>query len=115
MLAIAKHGGGWQPVWSGDGKNLFFRSREGLNAVEVEADGEEFRVGRPEFLFGDIFGEPAGVQVPGYLFYDYDVSADGKRFVVFPRRTEEDSGSSTVHVVSGWFEELQRLTSGGGR
>ena len=108
-------GGGWQPVWSGDGRTLFFRSREGLNAVEVEAAGDEFRAGRPEFLFGDIFGGPAGVQVPGYLFFDYDVSADGKRFVVFPRRTEQDSGSATVHVVSGWFEELKRLTAGGGR
>ena len=53
--------------------------------------------------------------MPGYLFFDYDVSADGERFVVFPRRTEQDSGSSTVHVVSGWFEELRRLTAGGGR
>ena len=108
-------GGGWQPLWSGDGRTLFFRSREGLNAVEVETEGEEFRVGRPEFLFGDIFGGPAGVQVPGYLFFDYDVSVDGERFVVFPRRTDQDSGSSTVHVVRGWFEELQRLTAGGGR
>ena len=63
-------------------------------------------------LFGEIFGGPQGVQVPGYIFYDYDVSADGERFVVFPRRTDEESGSSTVHVVSGWFEELRRLTGG---
>ena len=54
------------------------------------------------------------MRVPGYLFYDYDVSADGQRFVVFPRRTEEDTGSSTVHVVNGWFEEVKRLTSVGG-
>ena len=108
-------GGGWQPMWSGDGGTLFFRSREGLNAIEVSAEGEEFRAGRPEFLFGEIFGGPSGVRLPGYLFYDYDVSADGERFVVFPRRTEQDSGSATVHVVSGWFEELKRLTAGGGR
>jgi serine/threonine-protein kinase len=98
-------GGGWQPMWSGDGGTLFFRSREGLNAVEVDAVGDEFRAGRPEFLFGEIFGGPAGVRLPGYLFFDYDVSADGQRFVVFPRRTEQESGSATVHVVSGWFEE----------
>jgi hypothetical protein len=42
------------------------------------------------------------------------VSADGQKFVVFPRRTEQDSGSSTFHVVSGWFEELRRLTASGG-
>jgi serine/threonine-protein kinase len=108
-------GGGWQPLWSAHGRTLFFRSREGLNAVEVEARGEEFRAGRPQFLFGEIFGGPQGVQVPGYLFFDYDVSADGQKFVVFPRRTDEDSGSSTVHVVSGWFEEVRRLTGGSAR
>jgi hypothetical protein len=54
------------------------------------------------------------VRLPGYVFYDYDVSADGQRFVVFPRRTEQDAGSATVHVVSGWFEELRRLTASGG-
>jgi Tol biopolymer transport system component len=105
-------GGGWQPLWSGHGRTLFFRSREGLNAVEVEARGNEFRAGRPQLLFGEIFGGPEGVQVPGYLFFDYDVTANGQKFVVFPRRTDEDSGSSTVHVVSGWFEELRRLTGG---
>ena len=108
-------GGGWQPMWAGDGKTLFFRSREGLNAVEVEAVGDEFRAGRPVFLFGDIFGGPAGVRLPGYLFFDYDVSADGERFVVFPRRTDQEAGSATVHVVSGWFEELRRLTGAGSR
>ncbi len=107
-------GGGWQPMWSGDGKTLFYRSREGLNAIDVAVEGDEFRAGRPEFLFGEIFGGPSGVRLPGYLFFDYDVSADGQKFVVFPRRTEQQSGSSTVHVVSGWFEELQRLTASGG-
>ena len=108
-------GGGWQPMWSGDGATLFYRSREGLNAVEVSADGEEFLAGRPEFLFGDIFGGPSGVRLPGYLFFDYDVSADGEHFVVFPRRTEQEAGSATVHVVNGWFEELRRLTSVGAK
>jgi Tol biopolymer transport system component len=105
-------GGGWQPLWSGDGTTLFYRSREGLNAVEVEVEGDEFRAGRPDFLFGEIFGGPSGVRLPGYIFFDYDVSADGERFVVFPRRTEQDAGSANVHVVSGWFEELKRLTAG---
>jgi serine/threonine-protein kinase len=107
-------GGGWQPRWSGDGRTLFFRNHEGLNAIDVEAVGDEFRTGRPEFLFGEIFGGPAGVRLPGYLFYDYDVNADGERFVVFPRRTEQGPSSSAVHVVSGWFEELRRLTASGG-
>ena len=53
--------------------------------------------------------------MPGYLFFDYDVSADGERFVVFPRRTEQEAGSANVAVVTGWFDELQRLTGGGAK
>jgi len=105
-------GGGWQPLWSGDARTLFFRNREGLNAVTIGANGDELRAGRPQFLFGEIFGEPLGVRLPGYLFFDYDVSADGEHFVVFPRRTEQDAGSANVQVVNGWFEELRRLTAG---
>jgi serine/threonine-protein kinase len=108
-------GGGWQPLWSGDERTLFFRSREGLNVVEFEVEGDEFRAGRPQFLFGEVFGGPSGVQLPGFIFFDYDVSADGERFVVFPRRSEQEAGSANVHVVSGWFEELRRLTAGGSK
>ena len=92
------------------GDELFYRSREDLMAVEVQTDGEEFRAGRPQRLFGEIFGGPMGVSVPGYIFFDYDVSRDGQRFVVFPRAGTDESPGARVHIVTGWFEELRNLT-----
>ena len=103
-------GGGAQPLWSPVGDELFYRSREGLMGVEVQTGGEEFRAGRPQRLFGEIFGGPMGVSVPGYIFFDYDVSRDGQRFVVFPRAGTDESPGARVHIVTGWFEELRNLT-----
>jgi Tol biopolymer transport system component len=107
-------GFGAQPLWSPAGDELFYRAREGLMAVSVEVDGGEFQAGRSERLFGEIFGNPLGVTVPGYLFYDYDIAPDGQRFVVFPRVDSDDTPASRVHIVTGWFEELRSLTESAG-
>jgi Tol biopolymer transport system component len=104
-----------QPMWSPNGSELFIRMSEGLMSVAVERDGDELRFGRPELLFGGIFGGMTGVSVPGYLFYDYDVDAGGERFVVFPRRSAgDDEGGTPVHVVTNWFEELRGLVEASG-
>ena len=104
-------GFGAQPRWSPTGDELFYRSPEGLMAVPVETGDQEFRAGRGQRLFGEIFGGPRGVSVPGYLFYDYDIAPDGSRFVVFPRQQADEGGSSEVTIVTGWFEELRGLTA----
>jgi hypothetical protein len=83
-------------------------------AVPFATDGNDFRAGRAELLFGEIFGAPWGVTVPGYLFYDYDVAPDGERFVVFPRAAADESPASRVHIVTGWFDELRNLTESAG-
>ncbi len=103
--------GGAQPRWSRDGSELYYRSPNGLMAVEVDT-GESFRAGRPEFLFEGPLGDMSGVQLPGYIFPDYDVGPDG-RFVVFQRREEGDAGARRIQFVTGWFSELRSLTSSG--
>ena len=102
-----------QPMWAPNGGELFFRTDEGLMAIDIEVEGEKLRAGRPSLLFGEMFGSLVGVQVPGYLFYDYDVGVDGERFVVFPRRTEVEEGQE-MHLVTGWFEELRSLIESAG-
>jgi hypothetical protein len=76
--------------------------------VEVET-GETFRAGRPELLFQGALGDMRGVDVPGYSFPDYDVAPDG-RFVILPRRSEEDDQPATIRFVTNWFTELRALT-----
>ncbi len=108
-------GGGWQPQWSGNSRELFFRTMEGLEVVTLSYAGGDLEVGRPELLFGEVFGGPSGVRVPGYLFYDYDVTAEGDRVVVFPRgQTGDEPDDRTALLVTGWLGELERLTAQSG-
>jgi serine/threonine protein kinase/Tol biopolymer transport system component len=45
-------GGGQQPTWRSDGRELYYRSPEGkLMAVEVKAQGSVFQPGQPSVLF----------------------------------------------------------------
>jgi serine/threonine-protein kinase len=105
---------GGQPRWSRDGRELFFRSAEGVMSVEVDGRGESFIAGRPRPLFtGPFLGGIGGVSVPGLSFADYDVSADGSRFVMFTGGAN-DAGAATVNLVTGWFDELRRLTNSKG-
>jgi Tol biopolymer transport system component len=105
-------GGGGQPVWSRDGRELFFRAADGVMSVRASAEGQGFRATRPEPVFRGVFlGGPRGVTLPGFSFPDYDVSGDGRGFVMFEGGTEKRR-STRARVVLGWFEELRRLGHG---
>ncbi|MCG6927776.1 MAG: hypothetical protein LJF30_21030, partial [Acidobacteria bacterium] len=104
---------GDQPRWSGDGRELFFRTDDGIMAVEVDGRGDGFRADKAALLFsGPFLGGVGGVSVPGLSFPDFDVTADGSQFVMFAGGDNE-MGFSTVHLITGWFTELNRLTGSG--
>jgi serine/threonine-protein kinase len=91
--------GGSTPVWSRDGRELFFRSGTRFLAAAVETR-PTFRAGLPKPLF-----ELAGIS-------DYDVAPDGQRFVM-ARRVRASPAPRTLSVVLGWFDEIaQRMDSG---
>jgi len=101
---------GDQPRWSKGGREIVYRSDEGIMAVDVDGTGEGFRADRPRLLFsGPFLGGIGGVSVPGLSFPDYDVTRDGSRFVMFGGGNNE-LGFSSVNLVTGWFTELRRLT-----
>ncbi len=90
--------GGVQPVWSRDGKELFFRQGRSMMAVEVRTT-PAFSVGRPRALFeGGAHESPSAAS--------YDVTPDGQRFLIVRGRTL--TGDPEVEVVLGWSEELRR-------
>jgi serine/threonine-protein kinase len=101
-------GGGRFPTWSKDGRELFYRTDNGIMVAPVETSGGSFRVGKARTLFdGNFRGGIFGITVFGYIFRDFDVAPDGKRFVMFP--AEEDRTAQThVTVVLNWLDELNR-------
>ena len=106
--------GGQGPVWSGDGRELFFEGiadgARKMMAVAVTPAGASLRLGRPMPLFDLRVPGPAG-GIEEYAIVSnsgagYDVLPDG-RFVMV--RGADPSGTREIVLVHHWFEELKRL------
>jgi hypothetical protein len=90
--------GGSSPRWSGDGKELFYVSADGmLTAVTIE-QGRRFERGAPKPLFQTMFR--------GGVYASYAVSHDGQRFLMnVPPRPED---VTPITVVMNWTSLLQK-------
>jgi serine/threonine-protein kinase len=95
-------GGGEQPVWSHDGRELFYvepGSPRRLMAVAVQSGD----LGQPQPLMEWPYEtRPAR---------SYDVDPSGHRFLALKPRPVALSNAkpAQLHVVQNWFEELKRL------
>jgi hypothetical protein len=91
--------GGTLPVWARSGRELFYLSgRQEMTSVELRP-GPNFAVGEPRALFA------AGQYVLVGNAGAYDVSPDGRRFVMV--RLAAGAGEIELVVVQNWFEELK--------
>ena len=99
--------GGREPVWSPDGQELFYRNQDRIMAVSVQT-GPTFQAQTPKLLFEGAYLDST---VLAGLAANYDVSPDGKRFVML--KAEEGSQQNQITVVINWFEELKRLVPTG--
>ncbi|HET9386064.1 MAG TPA: hypothetical protein VFO67_13015, partial [Gemmatimonadales bacterium] len=102
-------GGGRQPLWSADGRELFYRDLRGaVVGVTVKAVADTFEPGAPVTLVPPGYYSGSG----GIFGRTYDVSADGKRFLMIKEANDSknaDAPTPTITVVQNWFEELKRL------
>ena len=84
--------GGMQPRWRRDGRELFFLAADGTMMVaEVAADGPPMS-GLPEALFKTRLSPSSNVP-------QYDVSADGLRFLVIE---PEGAGGEPITFLLNW-------------
>ena len=106
---ISDSGGGFAR-WSRDGRELFYRTNAGVMAASIEVSGDGLRTGKPRpAISGAYRGGSNGLNIAGNAFADYDVSADGKRFVMFPKGDDGVTAEAgLVTLVSGWFDEVTR-------
>ena len=91
--------GGAEPVWSRDGRELFYRSGDRLMAVTVRGD-DEFRAGEPSVLL------EAAMERAAPRFTNYDAAPDGSRFVMV--QGGDPPAADHLAVVLDWFQELER-------
>ena len=87
-------GGGVQPVWSRDGKEIFYLTEDRtVVSVPVETTGGVFRTGAPRPLFK--ISEDSS----------FDVTSDGQRFLVGRNVADRDP---PVSVIVNWPKLLTR-------
>ena len=91
--------GGSSPKWRRDGKELFFLdAADTITAVDVNISEGAPRLGAPHGLF-----QAVGIQRD---FGPYDVTADGKRFLVNSGNLKE--GGDPLTLVLNWTAELKK-------
>ena len=89
--------GGEEPLWSRDGRELFYRNGPKWMAAEVTTE-PQFKVGTPHMLF-----EGPYLNVPGV---SYDVAADG-RFLMLEENYKQPA-TMQLQLILNWSEEVKR-------
>ena len=89
--------GGTRPKWRADGKELVFRSPDGSPMSADIATNPSFQAGIPKPLFT----MPANAG-------NWDMTADGKRFLVVMPLQVQPSANTPITVVLNWEAGLQK-------
>jgi len=99
------YGGGAHPAWGAGGRELFYVRSDGRLLGAPVAPETAFKAGTPKVV----------VQSPVFAAFiqrSYDVSPDGRRFLVIERVEGAVSQSPSITVVLNWTEELKKLLPG---
>jgi serine/threonine-protein kinase len=90
--------GGVAPVWSPNGRELFYMNGTSMMSVAVDARSGSFRFAAPTVLFSGPFetGSP-----------NFDVSPDGQSFLMV--EADPDAKPTQINVILNWSQELTRV------
>lgn len=96
--------GGAKPLWARTGRELFYVDTSGnLMSVPVQTTGSTFTYGNATKVFDAKYYN-------GFFGRNYDVSADGQRFLIIKdaAQSSQTSTPASLVVVLNWTEELKR-------
>lgn len=97
---LISNGGGNEPLWARDGHRLFYRRDKAVIAVAVSS-GARLVVGSLDVVVEGVYAGRAGNGAP-----NYEVSADGRRFLMVRRNDVASLVPTELDVVLNWFVEL---------
>jgi hypothetical protein len=92
-------GGGQEPTWSPDGRELFYRNGDRMMSVSV-ATQPAIQAASPVELWRHTYWSSA------FPVWNYDVGHDG-RFLMLQPTTDAAGSGRTTHVVLNWLDDLK--------
>jgi serine/threonine-protein kinase len=99
-------GGGGEPIWSRDGRRLFFRSPTGfMEATVLSTSPLEFSA--PRALFADRYE-----RTQGEMHTHFDVDAQDRFLLIEIPQVDQAASQVAIHVVVNWAESLKMLAMG---
>jgi len=99
--------GGTRPLWAPDGQELFYIAPQGeLMAIPVRTE-RAFTFGNAETLL------QGRIYLSIELGRTYDISPDGKRFLMIKEADDAGLSEPKLILVENWVEELKRLVPTG--
>jgi hypothetical protein len=96
--------GGVLPVWSRNGRELFFENRDNrIMVTDYTGTGDSFIHGKPRLWSDQQLRDLGGL-------LNYDLAPDGKGFVILPelKAPKEESGAVHMSFLLNFFDELRR-------
>jgi eukaryotic-like serine/threonine-protein kinase len=87
------------PLWSRDGRQLFYRTTDGVMAVDVDTR-TTFSFGIPHLVFDGPY-HTSGMGI------DYDIAPDGQHFLMTKTDDANSAPNLEIRVVLNWTEELK--------
>ena len=91
--------GGTQPMWRGDGKELFFLAPDSTMMATTIDTAHQFQAGVPQALFASHAAVMQGRR-------NYSMTKDGKRFLV--AALQQAASVAPLTVVVNWLAAVQK-------
>jgi Tol biopolymer transport system component len=95
-------GGGQEPRWRQDGKELFYLSADGKMMAVAVTTGASFKPGSPVALFQTHRRQP----LSALDVFSYDVSGDGQRFLIATK--VDEANAAPLSIILNWTSEMER-------
>jgi Tol biopolymer transport system component len=95
-------GGGEEPRWRRDGKELFYLSAEGKMMAVAVKTGSNFEAGSPVALFQTHLRQPISLME----LVSYDATADGQKFLINTKVDEPNA--APLSIILNWASEMEK-------
>jgi serine/threonine-protein kinase len=101
--------GGYEPLWSRDGRELFYWQGNAMMAAAVKTD-DTFTFSTPVQLFSGRY-----LTIPSDEARSYDVARDGRFLLILPGNESTAAAPRSIIVVQNFSEELKQRVRPSGK